>query len=191
MASVVSFPPQRRRAERPTLVLAGLHQSRHAFVERELSGALRNCQMLLSAARSSRLSVAFVRCMPPPVSVSEPRAYPAWLRGFEPTRDDMIFDVTQPSCYSNNAFAQAMEDTAGNFAMAGLLGETTCLSTAVDAYHRRHRSTYLFDASISAGSGAIPKAVFHDSVSQIISLYGEIMESTEWCSSLTQNKKML
>lgn len=190
MGSVINLLNHKRQAEQPVLILVGLHEHAHdrSPVERDmLEGALANCRTVLNLARSARLSVAFVRCVAP----SEPRTYPAWLRGFEPTRDDMIFDVTQASCYSNIEFAQAMEYSRGNFAIAGLFGETTCLSTAIDAHHRRHSFTYLSDASVCRNSGAIPAPLFHDAVSQVMSAYGEVMEGSRWSHVLSCNRRIL
>ena len=103
----------------------------------------------------------------------------------------MIFDVLQPSCYSNTEFARAMEYTNGNFAIAGLFAETTCLSTAIDAYHRRHDFTYLFDASACRNNETIPAAEFHDAVSQVMSAYGKIMEGAQWSLSLPSRRRAM
>lgn len=92
----------------------------------------------------------------------------------------MVFDVTKASCYSNIEFAQAMEYSNGYFAIAGLLGETTCLATGIDAYHRFHRFTYLSDASACQNNGAVPAAIFHEAVSQVMLSYGDVMESAQW-----------
>ena len=189
MASVINLLHYKNRVEQPVLILAGLHQSDQPGIESDtLDKVLGNCKVILTSARSAGMPIAFVRCIAPPSSVSEPRTYPPWLKGFEPTRNDMIFDVTQASCYSNSEFAQTMEYTNGNFAIAGLFGETTCLSTAIDAHHRRHSITYLSDASACRNSGNIPSAVFHDAVAQIIASYGKVMKVTDWRPLLSSNE---
>jgi hypothetical protein len=186
VGSVINILNHKKQVEQPVLILAGLHESDPASIAPDLlKPALANCEAVLNLARSARISVAFVRCIAP----SEPRTYPAWLRGFEPTRDDMIFDVTQASCYSNIEFAQAMEYSRGNFAIAGLFGETTCLSTAIDAHHRRHSFTYLSDASVCRNNGVIPAAQFHDAVSQVMSVYGDVMEGSQWSRTLSCNRR--
>ena len=100
----------------------------------------------------------------------------------------MVFDVLQPSCYSNTEFCRTMDYTNGNFAIAGLFGETTCLSTAIDAHHRRHSFVYLSDASLCRDGGAVPAAMFHSAVSQIMSFYGRVMEGAKWSVSLAASK---
>ncbi|MEP6830857.1 MAG: isochorismatase family protein [Rhizomicrobium sp.] len=187
--SVIHFLNHKKQVEQPVLVLAGLHQSgRPGHEYHSLGSVLRNCEILLASARSARLPVAFVRRVAPVQSISEPQDYPAWLKGFEPTRNDMVFDVTKVSCYSNIEFAQAMEYSNGHFAIAGLLGETTCLATGIDAYHRHHRFTYLSDASACQNNGAIPASMFHEAVSQVMSIYGVVMESAQWGRSLMQHR---
>jgi nicotinamidase-related amidase len=180
--SVIQFRSHKRQGEQPVLVLAGLHQS-HQPDPRSLEAVLRNCENILASARAAHLPVAFVRRVAPAQSLSEPQVYPQWLKGFEPRRNDMVFDVTKASCYSNIEFAQAMEYSDGHFAIAGLLGETTCLATGIDAYHRLHRFTYLADASACQNNGAVPAAIFHEAVSQVMSSYGDVMESAQWSRS--------
>lgn len=190
MASVVSMLNYKKQAGQPVLVLVGLHESGLPGLEPDVaSNALDRCAEALVAARAQQAPVAFVRCMTPPSSISEPRAYPAWLKGFEPERNDLVFDVVQPSCYSNAEFSRIMDYSDGNFVIAGLFAETTCLATAIDAHHRRHSFTYLSDASASRNHGAIPAALFHDAVSQVMSLYGSVAESPDWSIGLPQNRR--
>lgn len=187
--SVIQFLSHKRQSEQPFLVLAGLHQSRQSQPEPDsLQTVLRNCETLLASARAAHLPVAFVRCIQPVRTFSEQQTYPAWLKGFEPHRNDMVFDVSKPSCYSNIEFAQAMEYSDGHFAIAGLLGETTCLATGIDAHHRHHRFTYLSDASACQSNGSVPALVFHAAVSQVMSIYGSVMESGEWRRSFLLNR---
>jgi hypothetical protein len=192
VASVISILDHKRQVEQSVLILVGLHESDFSVLgQMSLKSVLSGCEKILSQARASRMSVAFVRCMPPTALISEPRTYPAWLKGFEPKRNDMIFDITRASCYSNIEFAQAMEYSGGNFTIAGLFAETACLATAIDAHHRCHNFTYLSDASACRNNGAIPAATFHDAVSQVMSVYGKVMEGEKWSRSLSSNRRIL
>jgi len=180
----------RARVERPLLVLVGLHRSDKVTLEAGLLNlVLENCRAVLGRARFSGCGIAFVRCMPQQSSPTEFQTYPAWYQGCEPTRNDMVFDVTQASCYSNSEFAQAMAHNDGNFTIAGLFGETTCLSTAIDAHHRGHRFTYLSDASGCANNGPIAAPLFHDAISQVISVYGDVMGREKWASFLQPRRE--
>ena len=188
MTSVVSILSYKKQAEQPVLVLVGLHES-EASASDLASVALARCANALATARSRQMPVAFVRRITPPPSVAEPQAYPAWLKGFEPRRNDLVFDVLRPSCYSNDEFARTMDHSNGNFVIAGLFAESAGLATAVDAYHRRHDFTYLCDASACGNNGTVPAAMFHASVSQLISLYGAVAESGEWSRGLPLNRR--
>jgi nicotinamidase-related amidase len=190
MTSVIDFLEFKGQATRPTLVLAGLHQNPDGSSNDlpAYSRALSNCRAVLDRARACNIPVAYARNITPK-SVSDRLHYPAWISGFEPVRSDMIFDVLQPSCYSNTEFARAMEYSNGNFAITGLFGETACLATAIDAHHRRHNFIYLSDASACRNNGAIPAALFHNAISQVMSFYGEVMESQRWNLSLSSNRK--
>ena len=185
MAFVISMLNYKKQAEQPVLVLVGLHESEAARSAPEaIAAPLARCGEILATARARRISVAFVRRMAPPPSVSEPMVYPAWLKGFEPQRNDLVFDILQPSCYSNAEFSRIMDYSNGNFVIAGLFAETICVATAVDAHHRRHEFAYLSDASASGNNGALPGPTFHDALSQLISLYGVVADSAEWGNGL-------
>jgi hypothetical protein len=190
MTSVIDFLKFKSQATTPTLVLVGLHQNPDGSSNDlpAYSLALSNCRAVLDRAKACNIPVAYARNITPK-SVKDRLHYPPWISGFEPVRSDMIFDVLQPSCYSNTEFSRAMEYSDGNFAIAGLFGETACLATAIDAHHRRHGFTYLSDASVCRNNGAIPTPLFHGAVTKIISLYGDVMESQEWNLSLSSNRR--
>jgi nicotinamidase-related amidase len=189
MTPVIDFLEFKSQIAMPTLVLVGLHQNSGDDPKdmRAYGRALSNCRAVLDHAKACNIPVAYARNITPK-SVSDRLHYPPWISGFEPARSDMIFDVLQPSCYSNTEFSRAMEYSNGNFAIAGLFGETTCLSTAIDARHRRHNFTYLSDASACRNNGAIPAAMFHEAVSQVMSIYGNVMEGAQWSRSLPLNR---
>jgi nicotinamidase-related amidase len=181
MTPVIDFLEFKSQTVAPTLVLVGLHQQPDASPDDEpaYGETLANCRAALEHAKANRIPVAHVRTINPK-SASERHRYPPWIAGFEPGRADMVFDVLQPSCYSNREFARTMDYSGGHFVIAGLYAETTCLSTAVDAYHRRHDFTYLCDASASRSGGGVPATVFHEVVSQVISRYGKVAKGTKW-----------
>jgi Isochorismatase family len=191
MTSVIDFLAFKSQTTTPTLVLVGLHHNPDGSPNdlQVYSRALSNCRVVLDRAKACNIPVAHARNIAPKTA-SERLLYPPWISGFEPLRSDMVFDVLQPSCYSNTEFSRAMEYSNGNFAIAGLFGETTCLATAIDAHHRRHIFTYLSDASACRNNGAIPPSIFHNSVSQVMSIYGGVMESQKWSLSLAPNRRI-
>ena len=182
MASIINLFDYVDRSDRPTLVLVGLHRSPHLIGREENipEDVLENCRTALAQARATAMPVAFVRQILPVKSINEPRNYPTWLSGFEPRRADMVFDTVKPSCYSCEEFAEVMEHNAGNFILAGLFAETNCVSTAVDAYHRRHNVTILADALASRARGTTSAQTIHRAAVEIMSIYGHVITTGAW-----------
>ena len=67
--------------------------------------------------------------------------------------------------------------------LAGFAGESACLSTLVDAFHRNHRATYLIDASASHELIGIAADDVHFSISRIAALYGDVQSTSSWINS--------
>ena len=191
MSSIVELRAFKQR-QNATLVLVDLHR---AIVEKTsstqgdrntLAAAIANCRVALEHARAWRMSVAFIR----PYEGRSPQSglghYSRRLESFEPKRSDMVFDRRMPSCYASAEFVEMAGHVDGNYVLAGLFGETSCLSTAVDAFHRDHRFTYLADASASRGLNGIPSAAMHESVTTIISLYGTVLTTQSWIRATSQ-----
>jgi nicotinamidase-related amidase len=145
--------------------------------------ALDNCRSALSHARSKGFPIAFLRQVSQSPYFNANTRFSGWIDGFEPTRTDMVFDRNKPSCYSNKFFAELMENSGGHFVIAGFAGETACLSTAIDAYHRNHRFMYLADASASHGLNDLTAASVHNAVTTIIQVYGEVLDTASWIKS--------
>jgi nicotinamidase-related amidase len=142
--------------------------------------ALENCRRALEHARSKGLPIAFLRQISRSAFFNASTSLSGWIEGFEPNGADMVFERNQPSTYSNKQFAEIMNDSGGNFVFGGFAGETACLSTAIDAFHRRPRFTYLFDASVSHSVGDLSAAEVHKAISQIIAIYGPVLNTRSW-----------
>jgi nicotinamidase-related amidase len=112
-------------------------------------------------------------------------SYSNWIAGFEPLTSEMVFERSKPSCYANREFAHAMTEGGGHFVLAGFAGEAGCLATAVEAFHRGHRVTYLSDASASHGLNQIAAASVHKTVVELIGLYGDVTTTANWISDQT------
>ena len=95
----------------------------------------------------------------------------------------MVFERGQPSCYSNRDFSELMEQSGGQMVLVGFAGESACLSTMVDAFHRNHRAKYLIDASASHELIGIAADDVHFAVSRIAALYGDVLNTNAWISS--------
>lgn len=149
--------------------------------------ALENCKRVLSHSRSAGLPIVFVRWLDktsPFFNSATP--FVGWIDGFEPQRNEMIFERKQPSCYSSDGFSQLMEHGGSDIVLVGFAGESACLSTMVDAFHRHHRVVYLKDASASHGLVDMSANDVHGAVARIAALYGSVANTDAWIAAETK-----
>ena len=179
----------------PTLVLLDLQQEYIAtprlYSLPEAEAALENCKLALDHARRVGLPVAFLRMIGQSPFFNPVLSYSNWISGFEPLTSEMVFQRSKPSCYANREFAHAMSEGGGHFVLAGFSGEAGCLATAVDAFHRGHRFTYLSDASASHDLDRIAAPTVHETVTQLIGLYGDVATTRSWIKAQTATVSML
>ena len=179
----------------PCLVLVDMQQEyvtgSRLMALPDADAALANCRVALDHARSKGFPVAFLRQFSRSAYFNPATAFSRWIKGFEPTAADMVFERENPSCYSSKLFAQFMDGCEGHFALAGFAGETACLSTAIDAFHRRHRFSYLADASASHTLGDLSAAEVQKAVTGIVGVYGEIVTTRAWISECPTNAALL
>jgi len=153
-----------------------------------IEGALDNCRRVLDHSRRIGLPVAFIRLFNESAFFNRATPFVRWIDGFEPCRNEMVFERSSPSCYSCEPFAALMSQSRGGFVLAGFAGESACLSTLVDAFHRNHKVTYLCDASASHALETVPASEIHRAVSKISGLYGDVHETTDWIASTLPRK---
>jgi nicotinamidase-related amidase len=173
----------------PTLVLLDLQQeyiaSPRMFAIPDVETALENCRRVLRHARQVGLPVAFLRMVGRSPFFNPALSYSRWIAGFEPVSSDMVFERNKPSCYASREFANAMTEGGGHFVLAGFSGEAACLATAMEAFHRDHHVTFLADASASHGLDQIAPQAVHDTVVQLIGLFGEVTTASQWMTGQT------
>jgi nicotinamidase-related amidase len=180
----------------PCLVLVDMQQE-YVAGSRLMSlphaaAALANCGAALEHARSRGFPVAFIRQLSRRSAYFNPATvFSGWISGFEPTGADMVFERESPSCYSSVPFAQLMEGCGGHFTLAGFAGETACLATAIDAFHRRHRFSYLTDASASHALGELSAAEVQKAVTCIVGVYGDIVTTSDWMDDRPAGTELL
>jgi nicotinamidase-related amidase len=90
--------------------------------------------------------------------------------------------------YSSEPFAALVNQGRSGIVLAGFAGESACLSTLIDAFHRNHKVAYLCDASASHAFDDIPADEIHRAISKISGVYGEVYETTEWIASILPRK---
>jgi nicotinamidase-related amidase len=191
MKNVVNLRSYANVEQIPTLVLLDLQQeyvaSPRLYSIPQAEKALENCRLALVHSRRVGLPVAFLRMIGHSPFFNPALSYSNWIPGFEPLTSEMVFERSKPSCYANREFAHAMTEGGGHFVLAGFSGEAGCLATAVEAFHQGHRVTYLADASASLGLGQIPASTVHETVAQLIGLYGEVTTTQDWIAEQMTN----
>jgi nicotinamidase-related amidase len=100
-----------------------------------------------------------------------------WIVGLRPHPGEMVFERAQPSLYSNADFAAFVDHIRHPaLVLAGLSASQACLSTVIEAAHRRHRLIYLRDCSASVPLGSLSEAGAHQAVCDVIAEYTEVTE---------------
>jgi nicotinamidase-related amidase len=174
----------------PTLVMIDLQQeyvsAPRLFAIPNAEPALENCLSALEHARAIGMPIAFTRLVRQAPFFNRATRFAQWIDGLNPSPTDMVFERERPSCYASERFAEMMELAGnGNIVIAGFAGETACLATAIDAYHRGHRATFLCDASASHGLGEIAAPAMHQSVTALIGLYANVVTTKDWIAELS------
>jgi len=192
VTSIVSLRTFANSSNVPIVVLVDMQQEYLAkprlLAISEIDRALDNCRRVLDHARDIGLPVAFMRLLNESAFFNRAIPFVRWIEGFEPYRNEMVFERSSPSCYSCEPFAALMNQSRGGIVLAGFAGESACLSTLIDAFHRNHRVTYVYDASASHALEDVPAGEIHRAVSKISGLYGEVYETTDWIAATLPRK---
>jgi nicotinamidase-related amidase len=154
----------------------------------EIDRALDNCRQVLDHSRRIGLPVAFVRMFSESVFFNRATPFVRWIDGFEPYRNEMVFERATPSCYSCEPFAAMVSQSRGGIVLAGFSGEAACLSTLIDAFHRNHKVTFLCDASASHALDELSADDVHRAVSTISGVYAEVCKTAEWIAATTPRR---
>ena len=192
MTSVVNLRTFANSSNVPIVVFVDMQQEYVAAPRLlAISGidrALDNCRKVLDHARRIGLPVAFVRMLSESAFFNRATPFARWIEGFEPYRNEMIFERDSPSCYSCEPFTALMNQSRGGMVLVGFAGESSCLSTLIDAFHRNHKVTYLCDASASHALEDVSADEIHRAVSKISGLYGDVHETDDWITSTLPRK---
>jgi nicotinamidase-related amidase len=182
MSSVIDLRTYVGASKSRLLVMIDLQQKNYDELARDrssdLARSLENCMSAIQHARNLGLPIAFTRQGDNP-GLIERSAQSAWISGFEPKRADMVFERRQPSCYANQLFEDVVS-RIGNFVIAGLIAEETCLATAIDAAHRGHHVTFLSDASESRARRDADARSVHLVATAAMELFADVTATRHW-----------
>ncbi len=154
----------------------------------EIDQALDNCRMVLDHSRRIGLPVAFIRMLNELAFFNRATPFVRWIEGFEPYRNEMVFERNSPSCFSCEPFTALVNQSRGGIVLAGFAGESACLSTLIDAFHHKHKVTYLCDASASHALDDMSADEVHRAVSRISAVYGDVYETADWIEQTLPRK---
>lgn len=194
--SVIRFPGNMEESGTPLVVFVDLQQEyvsdgrAHALARREpwWSNSLR----LLEFARDRGLPVAHFRQLRREPFFNRATPFAEWIDEFRPRPHEMVFERSQPSCYSNDSFTALLDSLSRPmFLLAGLTCESNCLATIFDAYHRGHRTTLVADACGSRALGDHGEAEVHDVVTEIAELFCDVALTTEVVARFAGRKPSL
>ena len=192
MTSVVSLRSFANSSSVPIVVLVDMQQEYLAkprlLAISEIDRALDNCRKVLDHSRKTGLPVAFIRMLNDSAFFNRATPFVRWIEGFEPCRNEMVFERSSPSCYSCEPFAAMVSQSRGGIVLAGFAGESACLSTLIDAFHRNHKVTYLCDASASHSLEDMPAEEVQRAVSRISGVYADVCETTDWIAATSPRK---
>lgn len=192
MTSVVSLRTFANSSSVPIVVFVDMQQEYLAqprlLAISGIDRALDNCRRVLDHSRRVGLPVAFIRMINESAFFNRATPFVRWIEGFEPYRNEMVFERSSPSCYSSEPFTALVNQSRGGIVLVGFAGESACLSTMIDAFHRNHKVAYLCDASASHALDDVSADDIHRAVSRISALYGDVHETTDWIASTLPRK---
>lgn len=192
MTSVVSLRTLANSSSVPIVMFVDMQQEYLAkprlLAISKIDRALDNCRKVLDHSRTIGLPVAFIRMLNESAFFNRATPFVRWIEGFEPHRNEMVFERSSPSCYSCEPFTAMVNQSRGGIVLAGFAGESACLSTLIDAFHRNHKVTYLCDASASHALDDMSADEIHRAVSRISGIYGEVFETADWIEQTLPRK---
>jgi hypothetical protein len=117
------------------------------------------------------------------------RAAPSvrWIEGFEPYRNERVFEISGQSCCSGEASTAPLNQSGGSIVFAGCAAGAACLSTSIELSQRSREVKYMHrcDASASHGLDDMSADETHRAVSKISGHFAEVFETTEFIASIT------
>jgi hypothetical protein len=196
--SVASLRTSANPSSDPAVVLMEMPRQYLARLPRleisSIDGARETCRKVRDHSRGAGLAVAFIRMINDRF-LNRAAGSVRRIRGFEPSCNEMIFERSSPSCYSDEPFAALADPGRGDIGPAGFAGDEAFLSLPVDAFHRNHEVTYpcdsslyLCDTSASHAVDEMPAGDVPRAISKISGIYAEVFETDDWIEQTLSRK---
>ncbi len=182
--TLIEFPRKRRNSGALLLVLLDLQEEYvcedRPYVIPGVSACLDNCRRLLASARDVGLPVAHFRQLRRGPFFNEDMRYSRWIEGFTPNTSEMVYERAMPSCFHSGVFANFMSSIEDPVLLiAGLSADRACLSSIIDAAHRRHTAFFISDASATPPISRWPQELSHAFTTDLISQFCHVMTTSE------------
>lgn len=155
-----------------------------ALLHAQSAGVVKNCRGALRYARMMDIPVAFMRNRNPGAKPSDDASLDGWIAGFEPKRNDSLFDRVGPSCYGGAYLDEVIENAGRHIVLAGFLGRGGCLATAADAVSIGHGVTFLTDAIHDNLSGRLFDCSMASSIKAFTRFDVRVMHTRVWTTAI-------
>ncbi len=126
MTSVVSLRSFANSSSVPIVVLVDMQQEYLAkprlLAISEIDHALENCRRVLDHSRRVGLPVAFIRMFNESPFFNRATPFVRWIEGFEPCRNEMVFERSRPVLLFQRAVRGVGEPKPGRHRARGIRG---------------------------------------------------------------------
>jgi nicotinamidase-related amidase len=141
---------------------------------------LERLRALLDWAREHGFPIAHFRQTTEETASGADGRCSAWMEGFTPRANEFVYEHTLPSCFSNESFGHLISWVhQPNLILAGFSGDQSCLSTAIDAFHRYCRVSFVQDCSATASLAGFTEGAAHRVLCNLISFYADVVSADD------------
>lgn len=195
ISSIIHFPRKKCLLHNSVFLFVDMQleflASGRAYALGNIENCITNSLSILETARAHGMTIAHFHSYMDSTFFNQETRFSNPIEGFQPFPNEMVFERDQPSIYSNAAFSAFLESIySPELFLIGLTGEKSCLSTVVECAHRKQNLTFIQDASASPSIGNLTEVESHDFVSEIISVYAEVITTKELLSIIQRSPRL-
>ncbi|WP_342360222.1 cysteine hydrolase family protein [Terrarubrum flagellatum] len=175
---------QIRFVNAPTLVLIDIQKEYttpgRPFFLQEIGPSLKNCRLLLSAARRAGARVIHVRHVQDGPVFKRGAAESDFVEGFSPLNNEIHLLKSKLSCYANERFAPLIDEAKpGSVYVAGYGSTMCCMATVAAAPLFGHKLNFIHDASWARSSSGLSEEELHRNATAILGIHGALATTKE------------
>lgn len=194
-SSIIAFPRNDWHLHNSIFLFVDLQQeyisTGRAFALKDTKNCLTNCQRILKMARSFGVTIVHFRKLMAGTFFNRDTEFSNWIEEFRPSPNEMVFEREQASIYSSPAFTSFVNQIDfPELIVVGLTGEMSCLSTVIESAHRKHKLTFVSDASASRSIENYSEKQTHEIITKIISQYVDVSQTEETISNIGKLQRL-